>query len=200
MSSNAAFSMNKFFQLCNLIQGQAQVIRNIFSRLHLFGTISHILILPFGATNRKLLLEDCPPSTPPLPPPPFRLQFLSLGFCRVVFFFSFPKSSSLLPLGLQHLEMNRLLRKSLDSYQVPSLGILLQMNSLAGLAFVAYCFADSTVTLQSEPFHVNFWKLGFIHCAGNCLTFKCRNLHLSVLNFLLFLLAPSSSCHKLLVY
>lgn len=99
MSSNAAFSMNKFFQLCNLIQGQAQVIRNIFSRLHLFGTISHILILPFGATNRKLLLEDCPPSTPPLPPPPFRLQFLSLGFCRVVFFFFFPQIIILVALG-----------------------------------------------------------------------------------------------------
>lgn len=60
-SSNLGFSMNKFFQLCNLMYRETQVIRKFFSGLNLSGTISLILILLFGAIIIKLLLGDCYP-------------------------------------------------------------------------------------------------------------------------------------------
>lgn len=74
------------------------MIRNIFSRLHLSGTISHILILRFGATNRKLLLEDCPPSTPSPPPLPFTV-LISWFLQSSVFLFFSPKIVILVALG-----------------------------------------------------------------------------------------------------
>lgn len=69
-SSNLGFSMNKFFQLCNLIYRQTQVIRKFFSGLNLSRTVSLILILPFGATNCKTfggLLPLLPTSVLPFP-------------------------------------------------------------------------------------------------------------------------------------
>lgn len=69
-SSNLGFSMNKFFQLCNLMYRQTQVIRKFFSGLNLSGTISLILTFPFGATNCKTfggLLPLFPTSVLPFP-------------------------------------------------------------------------------------------------------------------------------------
>lgn len=126
--------MNKFFQLCILTYRQTQMIRKFFSGLNLSGTISLILILPFGAKIVKLL-EDCYPFSFPLF---FHFQFSSLGPYTF-----FKKIIILVALGAVAPRSEQAPAEMVGRLPSSKFWILLQMNSLAGLAFVVYCFADS---------------------------------------------------------
>lgn len=126
--------MNRFFQLCNLIYRQTQVIRKFFSGLNLSGTISLILILSFGATNCKTFGGRLPllPTSVLLFPVliPWSLHFLKKIIILVV-------------LGAVALRSEQAPAEMVGRLPSSKFWILLQMNSLAGLAFVVYCFADS---------------------------------------------------------
>lgn len=111
------------------------MIRKFFSGLNLSGTISLILILPFGATNCKTfggLLPLLPTSVLPFPVLiPWSLHFF------------LKKIIILVALGAVALRSEQAPAEMVGRLPSSKFWILLQMNSLAGLAFVVYCFADS---------------------------------------------------------
>lgn len=111
------------------------MIRKFFSGLNLSGTISLILILPFGAINYETsfggLLPH--PSTSVLPLPALIPWSLTLLFFIII----------LVALGAVAPRSEQAPAEMVGPLPSFKFWILLQMNSLAGLAFVVYSFADS---------------------------------------------------------
>lgn len=131
ISSNWAFSINKFFQHWNLKYGQAQVIRKFFSGLNFCGAILLVLFLTLELQITKLPLEDCYPHPS---------SFSTSSFYSLLAFVCFDHHPCC-PWGLAP-RSEQASAEMVGQLPNTKFWILVQMNSLAG-SLVAHCVADS---------------------------------------------------------